>query len=715
MRRIIGLAAVLAAGSASAGEGMWVPGQLPELADTLTAAGMRIDPGQLADLTGHPMGAVVSIGGCTASFVSPRGLVATNHHCAYGAIQLNSSAGQDLLADGFVAATPGDELSAGPNQRVFVTREIRDVTAEVNRALSPRQDGVARQAALESVQKALIADCEAAGGVRCRVFEFFGGLEYRLFTQLEIRDVRLVYAPPGAIGKYGGDVDNWMWPRHTGDFAFYRAYVAPDGSPAAYSAENVPFEPVRHLRVAEAGLAEGDFAMVAGYPGRTFRHALADELEHTIEWTYPTRIAFNRDLLDIIEAAGEADREIEIRYAGFNAGWNNAMKNFTGQLEGFARSDALARKRDGEAEVLAWLRSQGRSGRPALQAHGQLQALHRARRATAERDLVLGSLGGIGLFDAARRLHRLSIEREKPDAERAAGFQSRDEATIEGALRQLDRRMDPGVDRQLMAYLLGRYQALPPQQRVAEIDAWLDGGTLEEQLDGLYADTALVDAEARLAWLERDREAIEASGDSFLQLAVALAPAFDRLELEGRRRSGEEQPLRSAFLAGVIDFNRAQGRAVYPDANGSLRITFGHVMGYSPADAIDYRPFTTLEGLLAKDTGEDPFDSPANQLELIRAGHHGGRAHAPLGSVPVNVLTDMDVTGGNSGSPLLNADGDLVGLVFDMNWESVASNWVFDPPVTRTINVDIRYLLWVMENVFPAPHLLQEMGVRPAR
>lgn len=716
MRKSMVAAALLLAGTAQAGEGMWVPQQLPDIAGQLAQAGLELDPAELGDLTGQPMGAVVSIGGCTASFVSPRGLVITNHHCAYGAIQLNSSAERDLLSEGFSAATLEDELSAGPNQRVFVTREIRDVTDEVLARITPRMSGLARQDTIDAAQKALVAGCEAEGGVRCSVFGFHGGLSYRLFTQVEIRDVRLVYAPPGSIGKYGGDVDNWMWPRHTGDFAFYRAYVAPDGTPAPFSPDNIPFEPARHLRIAGHGLEEGEFAMVAGYPGRTFRYALADELAETVEWSYPTRIVLNQQLLDLIEAAGADDREMAIRYAGFNASWNNQMKNFVGQLEGFQRSDALARKRAEEQAVLDWLRTQGRAGRPALQAHRALQALHGQRIATRERDQLLGVFGNIGLLDAARRIHRLSVERDKPDGERAQGFQTRDEAAQRGALEQLERRMAPEVDRQLMTLFLARYVELPAAQRIPELDAWLGGddqATRDFRLDTLYAGTRLDHTRQRLDWFDAGRAAVEASDDSFLRLAVALAPAFERIENERRRLAGEDQMHRPDFLQAVIDYNQAQGRAVYPDANGSLRITYGHVMGYSPADAVHYAPFTTLEGLLAKDTGEDPFDSPVVQLDLIRERAHGGRALESLGSVPVNFLTDMDVTGGNSGSPVLNARGELVGLVFDMNWESVASNWVFDAEMTRTINVDIRYLLWVMEQVFPAPRLTDELEFAP--
>lgn len=256
---------------AMAGEGMWVPQQLPEIAGPLRKAGLRLDPKQLADLTGDPMGAVVSLGGCTASFVSPQGLVATNHHCAYGAIQLNSTPEKNLMRDGFNAATLQEEVSAGPNARIYALDSIQDVTEEVEDVIARAPDAYARTQALETLEKQLVAECEREPGYRCRLYSFMGGTAYRLFRNLEIKDVRLVYAPPGSIGNYGGEIDNWMWPRHTGDFAFYRAYVGKDGKPAAFSPDNVPYRPKVWLKIADRPLGPGDFVMVAGYPGYTNR------------------------------------------------------------------------------------------------------------------------------------------------------------------------------------------------------------------------------------------------------------------------------------------------------------------------------------------------------------------------------------------------------------------------------------------------------------
>ena len=323
------LAAAVAAGTlgmglsapAAAVEGMWVPQQLPEIAAPLKKAGLKLDAKQLANLTGDPMGAVVSLGGCTASFVSPQGLVVTNHHCAYGAIQLNSTAQKNLMREGFNAPTRGDEVSAGPSSRIFALDSIQDVTAQIKAAIDGGASPIERTQAAEAEAKRLVAQCEAEAGYSCEVSSFFGGITYRLFRTVEIKDVRLVYAPPSSIGNYGGEVDNWMWPRHTGDFSFYRAYVGKDGKPAEYSKDNVPYQPKHWLKIADKPLGEGDFVMVAGYPGRTNRYALASEFDATREWSYPVVGQHYKNLVALVERTAKQDPEIGVKYASTVRSW----------------------------------------------------------------------------------------------------------------------------------------------------------------------------------------------------------------------------------------------------------------------------------------------------------------------------------------------------------------------------------------------------------
>ena len=706
---------ILTSGVALADEGMWQPAQLPELEVQLKSRGLDLEPEELSKLTEHPLGAVVGFGFCTASFVSPDGLAVTNHHCAYGAIQYNSTAEKNLLTGGFLAKTKAEELPAEPNMRMYVTESIEDVTARISEDLSDGMSGVDRYNAIDRASKAIVAECEATPGYRCDVYVFHHGLSFQLVKQLEIRDIRLVYAPKEAIGKFGGDIDNWMWPRHTGDYSFFRAYVGQDGKPAAYDKDNVAFKPKHHLKLQPQGVQPGDFMMVAGYPGRTNRYRLAEEVRDAVEWQYPAIIDLYERYAAIVEGApNEAAR---LKYAGNVASWNNTLKNFGGQIEGLQRADAVALKARRENELAAWLAREGANGDQLSTGIDGLRRMLAEQRKVGRRDLLMRQLNSLGLFRAVRDIYRLAIERQKPDLEREYGYQLRDEVRIEGALQQLDRRFDPAIETELATEILTRYAALDADQRIAELDAWLDGAATREQIRTkvatLYADTKLGSIEERLKWFKADRDAIESADDPYLEFMVDVMPAWLRLENERKDFEGRGYEFRPQYMQAMIDFNRAKGRPIYPDANNSLRVSFGKVIGYSPRDGVDYRPMTTLKGILEKHTGEDPFDATQAQIEAIHASRHGPYTAERLGTVPVNFLADLDITGGNSGSPTLNGDGELVGLVFDGNIESVSASWVFEEPLTRSIHVDVRYMLWVMDVLDDAQHLIREMGLTP--
>ncbi|WP_258224115.1 S46 family peptidase, partial [Stenotrophomonas sp. HMWF003] len=507
--------------------------------------------------------------------------------------------------------------------------------------------------------------------------------------------------------------DNWMWPRHTGDFSFYRAYVGKDGKPAAFAADNVPYQPKHFLKFADQPLGADDFVMVAGYPGRTNRYALAGEFNETAGWTYPTIAQHYAAVLKMIDEAGKADADIKVKYAATAASMNNVAKNYVGQLEGFKRIDAAGQKKAEEAAVLAWLKQQGAAGKPALAAHAQLIKHLDTSKATRERDLFVSQFNSTSAVGAALSLYRLSIERAKPDAEREAGFQERDLTTIEGGLKQMDRRYVAKMDQQLQTYWLDQYVALPADQRSnAVLNTWLAGSDAAavKALVAKLGGTELGSLDKRLSWFKADRAAFEASTDPAIQYAVAAMPALLKQEEQKKIREGESLTARPLYLQAVADYKKSKGGFVYPDANLSLRITFGNVMGYGK-DGVNYTPFTTLEGVAAKETGVDPFDSPKALLEAVKAKRYGGLEDKRIGSVPVNFLSNLDITGGNSGSPVLDAHGKLVGLAFDGNWESVSSNWVFDPVMTRMIAVDSRYMQWIMQEVAPAPQLLKELNL----
>jgi len=711
----IALAALLALASvATAREGMWTPDQLPLIADDLRQTGLELDPESLNELTAFPMGAVISLGGCTASFVSPQGLVVTNHHCARGSIQYNSTTDNNYLKEGFLAEGMDAELPAAPGTRVYVTVAVENVTERVREGIGAGMPGREVHDTIEARRKEIIAECEAQAGHRCQVSSFFGGAQYKLIDRLEIRDVRLAYAPGDSIGKYGGDIDNWMWPRHTGDFAFYRAYVGPDGQPAEHSEDNVPYEPEHFLKVSAAGLDEGDFVMAAGYPGSTQRYTRLAEVVNTFEWRYPKTIDMLGGWIETIEEAAPEGTEARIKYESLLAGLNNYHKNLGGQIEGARRVGLVERRREREQALAGWIDSEG-AGRGFADTLEQLDALSEESAQAARERWTYDNATRSSLLSAAQRLYRLSHERQKPDAEREAGYQERDMAFFEQGMQAMDRRFDPAVDRAVWLYFLEQYLNAPESARVAALDEALglpetwDEQTVADTLDRFYAETELGDAERRLALMEAKPEAFENSDDPFIQLAVALFDHEMQLEHESEERAGRMQILRPGYMQAIIAWQESQGYAAYPDANSTLRITYGTVMGGSPKDGLVYQPFTTLEGILEKDTGKEPFNAPERQLEAIRAGDDGPYALESIGSVPVNFLSDLDSTGGNSGSATLNGKGELVGLLFDGTIESVNSDWDFDPRTTRTIHVDTRYMLWVMDKVDGAEALIEEM------
>jgi len=711
--RKLGLAmAMVLAPAAKADEGMWMPSQLPAIGKQLRAAGFQGNPADLADLTKAPLNAVVKVGGATGSFVSNDGLVLTNHHVAFGVIQYNSNAQRDLIHNGFVSHERSEELPANPDFRLRITTGFDKVSDKVL-AAAKGKTGRAYFDAIDAISKTLVAECEREPGVRCSVVNMFYGRDFYLVKQLELRDLRLVYAPPRAIGNYGDEVDNFVWPRHAGDFTLLRAYVGPDGKPADYAKDNVPYRPPAHLQVAREGVRDGDFVMLAGYPGITYRHRTAAEFADQVGWRLPTTVQVMLQLQQVIEDTGRDDKPAAIRYASQLQSLKNSIKRFQGELDGLKRSDAVNIRRKDEDAMLAWLLPQPTAGalRPQIDEVNRLVAGGNAMR---ERDLLLGLMQGqTQLMRSALTLQRLAHEHGKPDAQRESGYQARDEDLIAGMLRQVQRRYDPSVEKRLLTVLLGRYQALPDAQRVPEFDAAFGRtpASLKQKLDQVYASTHLDDESQRLAWLTATPASVVTSSDALLALAAQLQPALLRIEDERKQREGDLLRLRPAYMDALIAYREHEGRAVYPDANATLRVSYGKVTPLKARDAVTYEPLTTTAGIVEKNTGAEPFDAPKPLLDAIAKGDYEGYADAKSGLMPVDFLSNLDTTGGNSGSPVLNAKGELVGLNFDSNWEAVSASWMFDPRYKRAIHVDLRYMRWLMDKVYPAPQLLKVMGL----
>ena len=717
------LAAVLAIGSSSvlADEGMWQPNQLPTIAKQLTKAGLKLNPNDLTDLTGFPMGAIVSLGGCTASFVSDQGLVATNHHCVYGSVQYNSSAENNLLENGFLAKSFKEELPATPGSRIYVTEEINEVTKLVNAGLTDAMSGTERYKAIDKNSKTLVAECENDDRYRCSVVNFHGGLEYYLFKQLTIRDVRLVHAPASSIGKYGGDIDNWMWPRHTGDYGFYRAYVGKDGQPADFHKDNVPYQPKHHLKVNKSSVDEGDYIMVLGYPGRTNRYRTAYEVENQFTWVYPQAKAYREEVIDLIHNNSAVGSEARIKYESTLAGLANYAKNYGSMIHSYNKGTFLARKQSVESKLSAWLNSDNKRKAQYGQALTGLNKLLKMDNAQQARDLILGYLRYSKMLTTANRLHRLAIEKQKPNLERESGYQERDIARFKQSMKAVNRRYDAKIDQEIIVAMLTHYVALPKAERLSSIDQFfgLTNSTasnfnekkLRKKLTKMYKKTKLDNQEQRLAWMDKSVSDFEKSHDPFIQLAVKSYKQRQAIEDKANELAGNIQSYRPKYMAALIAYFNDNNLPVYADANSTLRITYGNVKGYSPQDGLTATPYTTLEGIVAKDTGIAPFDAPKKQLELINNKHYGEYAKKSLGSVPVNYLGTLDITGGNSGSPTLNDKAEFVGLVFDGVYESIIGDWDYDTKLNRSIHVDIRYMLWVMEHVDGATNLIEEMDI----
>lgn len=702
-------------------EGMWMPQQIPALAAKLRALGFVGNPQSFADLTGQPMGAIVSLGGCTASFVSPDGLLVTNHHCGTGGLQFNSTPEQNLLTDGYLAKARADELSMGPGSRVFVTTSVIDVTADIMSGIDLTATDRERYDLIDRRIKQRVATCEKPG-TRCTVSSFFEGLRYFEIVQLEISDVRLVYAPAEGIGVFGGETDNWRWPRHTGDWTFLRAYVAKDGTPAAYSKDNVPFHPKHWLPIAPTGVKPDDLVFVVGYPGRTQRHQTFSEVQETTAWTLPRFIKLAEEQLAIIDDLTKDNAALAIKLANRIQGLSNSLTNSRGVLEGLVKGGALAKKQAQEQELIAWMAASPARQQKYGQALSALQQWQTQTESTRDRTAALSQLYSASSYlAAAQSLYRLSVQRAKADVDREAGFQQRDWLRIRESLDRLQPTIDPTVDRAFLQWALGYAAALPAGQRIEALDqaVGLKPGMEKDTtdaaiatfLDGLYAGTKLADQGTRAGLFERSTADLLATKDPFVLLAARLEPSLESLRNTAKARSGAYARIRPIYMEALME--KASG-VLAPDANSTLRVTYGQVKGVQPRDGMLYTPQTTLAGIVEKHTGTGEFNAPQRQLEAIAAAHAGKRSvfhDDGVQDVPVNFLSTVDTTGGNSGSPTLNARGELVGLLFDGTYESVSSDYLFDPVKTRSIHVDSRYMLWTMAEVDGAGHLLEEMKV----
>jgi hypothetical protein len=654
----------------------------------------------------------VNVGGCSGAFISSTGLIITNHHCVFSIVQEHSSPQRDLITDGFLATHREAELP-GKGARVQVPRSFTDVTKEVLAAVPSGADDLARQKAIERKQKELVAACEKRPATRCQVSTFDGGVQYVLIDSVELMDVRLVYAPPRAVGEFGGEEDNWMWPRHTGDFAIIRAYTAPDGSAAPYGEKNVNYKAEFFFPLATQGVKPGDFVMVLGYPGTSFRALLAEEMAQRQARLYPRIIDLYGESIRILEEVGEKDPAGKIAVASTLKGLHNRYKNAGGQLAGLKRGRIIEKQREAEEAVARWVEKGGKFPE-AQRARGELLSLLKSTDQTWEREFLLNNLRasarGLGM---AVTLARLSRERARPDLARAPEFMDREQPRLKDQLEREQKNLFLPAEMRLFQAFVRRALALGPGERIVAVDKHFGPKATEKQVAAkvaaLYAGTKVLTLKDRLAMFGESEAQLAARKDPLLAFGMDLATEVSALDELKDRREGAALRLRPEWRKAVLGH---AGKPVAPDANSTLRVTFGKVQGYAPRDGIVYTPQTTLSGVLAKHTGAEPFDVPDKVLTAAEAKKFGPWVDSALKDVPVNFLADADTTGGNSGSPTVNGRGELVGVNFDRVWENVANDFGYNPEVARNVNVDVRYVLWMLDQVEDADALLRELGVR---
>jgi hypothetical protein len=713
MRKIctIFCAVLCSVGSLLADEGMYPISEIHRL--KLRETGLRIDAAELYNPNGISLiDAIVSLGGCSGSFVSPEGLIITNHHCVFGYVQAASSVQHDYVRDGFLARTRADELPAR-GATVRITDSYRDVSAEVLSVVSDTMSPGDRTRSVAAKIRSIVRKVEQENpGKSAEVAEMFPGKTYVLLISTTLRDLRLVYVPPRSIGEFGGENDNWVWPRHTGDFSFMRAYVAPDGSAAEYSTENIPYRPRKFLKVQPAGVDVEDPVFVLGYPGRSYRHRTSYYLSFEEHFRMPYVADLYEWQISVMEREGRAGRSIALKHDSRIKGLANTSKNYRGKLKGMRRLDLVARKREEESRLQEWIDAD-----PVRRArYGSVLAatdsVYREMASTLMRDFALDYLRSSStLLSTAMTILDAARERQKPDVQREVPYTDRNFKRTQESVKLSIRNFHEPTERAFLIEMLQRAEKLPSNLRVAELESIVSGGNqeaIEKYVDSALGNTALKNLAVVSKLLNQTADSLEGTSDSFLELARALSPAYKNLRDLRQEREGRLSRLAAHFVDAKQTFLQ---KDFIPDANGTLRFTYGRIRGFSPADATFYQPITTLTGVIQKTSGDEPYTSPAKLIELYQKRDFGRFAHKRLKDIPVGLLYNLDTVGGNSGSPLLNANGELVGVNFDRALEATINDFAWSEEYSRSIAVDIRYVLWVTEKIGGATHLLQEMGL----
>ncbi len=695
-----------------ADEGMWLPHQVAML--NLKSQGLEIDPSNFfrEDGTGL-MNAVVYLGGATGEFVSKDGLILTNHHVAYGALQRASTVEHDYLANGFLAKSRNEEIQA-PGMYADVLLGYQEVTQKIQAVLKPEMTPRQRYDAIDKIKKKLIAQVEKEGqDIRARVVAMYSGNQYYLFKFKRLKDIRIVYAPPHDLGNFGGEIDNWMWPRHTADFTFLRAYVSKDNLGLDYDPENVPYHPKSYLKISKKGVKEGDFTFVIGYPGRTYRNYSTIELEYDILRMQKRKDQFQK-IIDFFEDAGNNNREIQIKYARKVRGLSNTVKNYQGKIDGFKKYKILEKKRAAENTFLNWVKRDKKKHQQYGDIINKLKKFYDKYKIHQDRTEALNSITnsymGPALLSQAYLIYRTATERQKPDMEREDTYQERNLPFIKQRVKMAEKGYDLEVDKKFFVFVLKNLAEDPPENLPKTLKTLIQDTSvvLQKRVETFYQNTVLTNVDKRLELLEYSPEKLLKLNDPFLNLAAEIEEQLKSLREESKALAQERADLKKIYIRALLEFN---SRKLAPDANSTIRLTFGTVKGYYPRDGVYYLPVTTLSGVLEKDTGEPPFRVPEKLKELAKNRDFGDYLDPDLNDIPTCFLNTTNVTGGNSGSPTLNAKGEQIGIIFDMTYESVIGDYYIIPELQRTISVDIRYVLFITEKFAGAKHIIKELEI----
>ncbi len=693
-----------------ADEGMWMLSQIKNL--DLKAKGFKLTASDIYNPVKPSVSdAIVLLGGGTSELISPNGLLLTNHHVAFGAVQRASTKGTDYITNGFLAKSHKDEIVA-PGYSAQILQSMKDVT-KLFRKYRKIKDPVKREKAIDRKIKTMTEKIEKGRtDINATVARMYSGKLYVLYVYKRYDDVRVVYVPPAAIGNYGGDIDNWMWPRHTGDFSFMRVYMAPDGSGRKYNKENVPYKPKYWLKIAKAGLIKGDQTFIMGYPGSTARYRTSYSARENLKYSYPRRIKYFNEVIKLLETFWKDSQIAKAKVAGLHKGLNNSMKYSQGIVDGMTKTGFVEKKIEFEKKFTDFVNSKKSLKLKYGNILQKIAEQYKKFAETRNRDFAMGYgmyLGG-SIPRIARTAYFTVREREKPKKKRDPFFSEKDIKRMVSRLKYSFMSFYEPSDKALFMKAMKFVDKLGPKERIKGFDTILKNKklSLKDFTENAYKITKLKDVNYVKKLFYKSSKQLEALNDPFINLAVALYDEYDANKKKGEKFSAVISELRKKYISALYEW---KGSGLYPDANRTIRFSYGRVEGYTPRDAVNYDPFTFIKGMLEKDTGKTPFNMPEGVKKLYKKQDFGRWTYPGKKDVPIAFLHTVDSTGGNSGSPVMNAKGELVGILFDGNYESMTGDWQYEPSIQRSISVDIRFVMFITEKLGKAENILKELGL----